>query len=103
LRAAGNRRRDLRTTVRDKVRAIEAGHRVPPFSPKQLAVICPEEIERLRLVSSNRFLALSADEREVLRKHLFLVLCTLSDADYKAIATYAGRVMLPAEDGAVAS
>lgn len=62
-----------------------------PFTPRELAALKPDELDRLRTASGQRFLALSPEQRETLKQHLFLVLVTLSHADYQAIANYAGR------------
>jgi hypothetical protein len=46
----------------------------------------PDELDRLRTPSERQFLALTPEQRETLKQHLFLVLTKLGDADYHAIA-----------------
>jgi hypothetical protein len=87
---ARNRRSDYRTKARTKLRAMLAGKGVRPFSELQLAALRADEFEQLRVASGQRFLALSETEREALRRNLSLVLMTLPDDLYNALARYTG-------------
>lgn len=59
-----HRRRDARHKALTKFRRIMAGERVRPLTAIQMAALRPKERERLRIYSTGRFGALSAEPGE---------------------------------------
>jgi hypothetical protein len=79
-----------RGRAQKKLRRILAGLRddVRPFSAAELAKLRPEELMRLRQLSSRRYAALDPEQRRRLSANLALILVCVSDASYRALADF---------------
>jgi hypothetical protein len=79
-----------RGRAQKKLRRILAGPRddVRPFSAAELAKLKPEELVRLRQLSSRRYAALDPEQRRRLSANLPLLLTCISDASYRALADF---------------
>ena len=80
------RRDDTRSRAQKKIRRMLAGKGSRPFSEKEMAMVKPAELETLRQHSAGRFASLSQEARDRLRDRLYLILLTLDDEAYRAVA-----------------
>jgi hypothetical protein len=59
-----------------------------PFSVKQLARLKPDELHQLRAYSAGRFMALTIEQRRQLSANLYVLLSTVPDDVYRAVADF---------------
>ncbi len=68
-----------------------AGKGAPIFSAAEMQLVKPGELEQLRQHSAARFASLTPESRDRLRDRLYLVLLTLDDEAYQALAEFVPR------------
>jgi hypothetical protein len=86
----GKRGDAARARAQKKLRRILAGLRddVRPFSVAELAKLKPEELIRLRQLSSRRYATLDPGQQARLRDNLPLLVICVSDEKYRAVANF---------------
>jgi hypothetical protein len=85
-RKAKARGDDVRCKALQKMRAAIAGKTNAPFTALQLSKLKPDELAQLRTFSAGRFAALDADQRKRLSTNLYLLIATVPDDVYRAVA-----------------
>ena len=71
-----------------KLKRVLAGEAIRPFSALQLGTLKPDELMQLRAYSGGRYQALSQEQRDRLRANLYLLLTSLGDTAYVALANF---------------
>jgi hypothetical protein len=83
---AKKRSDDVRQNAVLKMRRAIAGKGAPAFTVRMLARLKPDELMKLKAYSAGRFMALDADQRRRLSANLYVLLSTVPDDVYRAVA-----------------
>lgn len=79
---------DVRRNALAKLRRAIAGKGAPPFTVKMIERLKEPELMQLRAYSGQRYTALDAEQRRRLSANLYLLIVTVPDDVYRAVADF---------------